>query len=303
MEFFGFLSILKESLQLLPRNKKLLALTSFLYFLISSILFSILNFKLKFLIHDISLKVSILSISTSNTFKITKILADIKEDFQILLTLYVALVIILFFISFLYAIATIILSFISYNNTNISLKDFVLRISRAFKYAIITGLYTKMFGIGYIFIILFLLSPLLISTSNIFLFSIAIFVGIISFFFFQYLSVVWILALIISVVEENYYGIKAIAKAGSLIKGKRLHGFILNVLFSIVSLLLYKSYLKMNLGAKGVINQTLVSLFLVNFSSLVSFLCLVAYTVLYFHCKKNHGEEVELQWNFEYSKV
>ncbi|XP_049412782.1 uncharacterized protein LOC125875790 [Solanum stenotomum] len=303
MEFyhiFGFLSILKESLQLIPRNGKLLALTCFLQILFSSILLSILNFELNFLFHDIILKTSILSTSIDDTFKLMEIIADIKEDFRIFLIIYVSILVSLSLISFLYTIATIILS----SNINISLKEFVLKISNAFKYAFITRLYTNMLSIGYFFIVLFLLSAISISSSNIFLFSIGIFVGIISFIFFLYLSIVWILALVISVIEEDCYGIKAIEKAGRLIKGNRLNGFMLNILFSIISSLLYLCYLKINKPNKRVINQILMSIFLVIISSLFNLLLLVAYTVLYSHCKKNHGEEeVELDGSFEYSKV
>ncbi|KAL3362712.1 hypothetical protein AABB24_012162 [Solanum stoloniferum] len=256
MEFyhiFGFLSILKESLQLIPRNGKLLALTCFLQILFSSILLSILNFELKFLFHDIILKTSILSTSIDDTFKIMEIIADIKEEFRIFLIIYVAILVSLSLISFLYTIATIILS----SNINISLKEFVLKISNAFKYAFITRLYTNMLSIGYFFIVLFLLSPISISSSNIFLFSIGIFVGIISFIFFLYLSIVWILALLISVIEEDCYGIKAIEKAGRFIKGNGLNGFMLNILFSIISSLLYLCYLKINKPNKGVLTRYL----------------------------------------------
>lgn len=302
MEFcdiFGFLSILKESLQLIPKSGKLFALTSFIYILFSSIFLSILNFELKSLLHDIILKASILSTSI-DTFKIMKFFADIKKDFRIILIIYVAILVVLFLLSFLYTIATIILS----NNLNISLKEFVLKISKAFKYAIITILYINMLSIGYFFIVLVLLSPILISFSNIFVFSIGIFVGVISFLFFLYLSVVWILALVISVIEEDCYGINAISKSGRFIKGNRLNGFMINILFSTISSLLYLSYLKYNKPNKRLINQTLDSIFLVIISSFFSLLLLVAYTVLYSYCKKNHGEEeVELDGNFEYSKV
>lgn len=298
-EIFGFLSILKESFQLIPRNGKLFALISFLYFLFSSILFTILTFELKFLIHDIFLKASILSTSLDDTFKIMKIFGDIKEDFRILLIIYVAILVVLYLISILYTIAIIILS----SNPKISLKELVLKISKAFKYAIITRLYTNMLGTGYFFMVLFLLSPILISSRNIILFSIGIFVGILSFLFFLYLSVVWKLALVISVIEEDCYGIKSIAKAGRLIKGNRLNGLMLNILFSIISSLLYLIFLKTRPN-KGVINQTIKTIFLDNISSLFNLLLLVAYSVLYSHCKKNHTEEeVELDGNFEYSKV
>lgn len=304
MEFyhiFDFLSILKESLQLIPKNGKLFALTSFLHILFSSILLAIMNFELKFLIHDIVLKASIMSTSIDDTFKIMKLFADIKEDFRIILIIYAAILVVLSLISLLYTIATIILS----SNINISLKELVLKVFKAFKHAIITRLYTTMFTIGYFFMVLFLLSPILISSSNIFLFSIGIFVGIISFLFNLYLLIVWMLALVISVIEEDCYGIKSIAKAGRLIKGNRLNGFMLNILFSIISSLLYLSYLKINNKPnKGVIDQTLKAIFLVIISSLFNLLLLVAYTVLYSHCKKTHGEEeVEFDGNFEYSKV
>lgn len=154
------------------------------------------------------------------------------------------------------------------------------------------------------FIVLFLLSPIFVSSSNIFLISIRIFVGIISFLFFLYLSIVWILALVISVIEEDCYGIKAIAKGGRLIKGNRLNGFMLNISFSIISSSLFLCFMKINKPNKGVINQIIMSIFLVIISSLFNLLLVVAYTVLYSHCKKNHGEEeVELDGSFEYSKV
>lgn len=47
----------------------------------------------------------------------------------------------------------------------------------------------------------------------------------------------------------------------------------------------------------------IVGVYLMIFLCLVDMLWLMSYTILYYHCKKNHGEEVELPWKKGYSEV
>ncbi|KAF8400420.1 hypothetical protein HHK36_013718 [Tetracentron sinense] len=45
--------------------------------------------------------------------------------------------------------------------------------------------------------------------------------------FYLYLVTVWVLSLVVSIVEEDCYGMKALGKARELIKGRKVPGFVL----------------------------------------------------------------------------
>ncbi|KAL2537258.1 uncharacterized protein Fot_18649 [Forsythia ovata] len=91
-------------------------------------------------------------------------------------------------------------------------------------------------------------------------------------------------------------------KAATVIKGKRLHGFMLNIFFNLLGLIVVQGY-RIILGEKGLLNLTIYGLFMMVFSSLGNLFLSVAYTVLYFQCKKIHGEEIELYRSIEYTKL
>ncbi|KAI8570165.1 hypothetical protein RHMOL_Rhmol01G0012200 [Rhododendron molle] len=118
----------------------------------------------------------------------------------------------------------------------------------------------------------------------------------------MYIAVVWDMASVISVIEKSCYGIQAIEKAEGLVKGKRLHGLTLTLLFTIVMAIISQSF-KVGPNQQSVSTQIICGFFATAFNCLVEMVYLLSYTVLYFQCKELHGEEVELEESLEYGTI
>lgn len=107
----------------------------------------------------------------------------------------------------------------------------------------------------------------------------------------RYVSVVGFLAMVVSVVEERFEGV--MERTEELVVGHRLHGFMLNlfVVFPIWNVFL--AY-RMFLDDKWLLNIATHGLLILNTSCLGNIFFGVTYTVLYFRCKKHHGQEIDL---------
>ena len=108
---------------------------------------------------------------------------------------------------------------------------------------------------------------------------------------------------VISVIEENCYGIEALGKASELIKGKRLLGFALNFLFTLIMAPVGHGFTMIRNDQKWVSTHIVIGFLLIGFTGLAMMLLYMSFTVLYFQCKKIHGEEIELQGSLKYSKI
>ncbi|KAL3535309.1 hypothetical protein ACH5RR_003770 [Cinchona calisaya] len=308
MEFLEVLSsvavILDESIKLLPKNGKLVALITTFSLLLLSASFLIFSFSSKFLLDDMLAKQSSFTTSSSsNPADYTTILSSIMEDFRLVVVVNVSYVLSTFIIKLFPETAIVILSAMSYTGKTLSFKELLLKVIRSWIRPFVTGFFTTLFAVGYFFFATAVASPMLVFSGTFFR-PIAILIGGIAYVFSLYLSVVWVMALVISVIEENCYGIKALGKAEALVKGKKLDGFIINIGFNLISLILFQGFRSI-IGEKWMgTHMTVFWLLLVNWSCLQMIFLLVTYTVLYFHCKKHHGEEVELlQGSFSYSKL
>ncbi|KAL2526415.1 hypothetical protein Adt_11469 [Abeliophyllum distichum] len=307
MEFhqhLGFLITLKETLKLLPRNGKLLLSVTLISLILSSIFFSIFNFSSFSLMRDMLAKESLFPITSSNSAQFSSKLRRIGENFPLVLTTYTAFVISYLAISFFSTITTVLVSSISYNSKKLTLKELSLKFVKTCPRIFITGLYTTFLVVGYIFCVISLSSPFVINVSDIStLIGTAFFLGILVYIFYLYISVTWIMALVVTVHEEEICGLQALGKSAEIVKGNRLNGFILNIFLNLLSLGIYLSYSMMIQGNKWVSGRTISGLFLVNFACLVKILTFVVYTVLYFQCKRKHGEEIELNGSTVYNKL
>ncbi|GFQ07414.1 hypothetical protein PHJA_002885500 [Phtheirospermum japonicum] len=228
---------------------------------------------------------------------------QLQEDLAIILVVEIAFFLASFIISFFSTFSTTLISAMSYKAKNLSLKELFSIICRKWTRPLITTFYVTAIVMGYFFVVSVLAAPLLVYRSKATL-SVAILIGVVAFVFYLYLSVSWVLAVVISVVEESY-GLKALGKAAALVEGKKLQGFLINVCFELLVLIIFCGY-KVVLGYKGswLLESSVMSrLFVVIFLGLVKIFVAVAYTVLYFKCKEDNGEEIELHGNIEYTKV
>lgn len=296
--------ILQESIKLLPKNGKLVALTIVPTLLFSSLFFLIFSFSYKSLFRDMLMRESMLPFTSADSAEFSSILARLREDFGLVLVVHHTFILAYCIISLLSVIATILVSAISHTDRILSSKDFILLVLRSWKRPLITGFHTTLLDIGYISFVLFMATPVMMFFSNSLdeaIFTICS-VGIVAYIIYLYLSITWVLGIVTSVIEEDRYGIQALGKAGELIQGKKVQGFILNAIFAVLAVVLFQGF-RIIRGHKWLVNETIFGLFLVNFSCLLRLLQFVGYTVLYFQCKKDHGEEIELQGEVEYTKI
>ncbi|OIT28476.1 hypothetical protein A4A49_59613, partial [Nicotiana attenuata] len=292
-KLFSFMGILKESIQLIPKNGKIMGLITMIYLLFTSIFFLIFKSMSDSLLRDMFIKESIIPISSANGSTIASLLSSIKENIKLVLVIDFAFIFSYFFISFFSTNAIILIFATSYFSETLSVKDLGIKIFRSCIRLFFTMFYTTILVIGYFFFCLSMSTPLF-SSMNDFLKVIAF--AILSYIFYLYISTVWILALVVSTVEEGCYGIIALGKAGKIIKGNEMKGFILNSLFNLLALMIFQATL--------IVHNMIIMLIMVNACCLLKVFQLVAYTVLYFDCKKNQGDEIiELQRSIDYSKI
>ncbi|KAL3535312.1 hypothetical protein ACH5RR_003773 [Cinchona calisaya] len=112
--------------------------------------------------------------------------------------------------------------------------------------------------------------------------------------YYFYLFSLWVLSLVISVLEENLSGIKAIYQANDLMKGKRLKGFGLMVLLMLVSAAMYMIFAFL-VDLSGTEKAKLVGKAIIILKiwpyCLMTFFVFVVYTLYYHECKKSHQVE------------
>nr|XP_019070330.2 uncharacterized protein LOC109120740 [Solanum lycopersicum] len=301
-KFFGFVRILKESIQLIPKNGKIMGFITIFYLLFTSIFFLFFKFTSDSLLRDIFIKESFIPISSINGSSLSNLLSSINKNLKLVLAIDFSLIFSYLFISIFSTNTIILISSISYYNKTLNFKDLGIKILKSCKRLIFTMFYTTIIVIGYFFFCFSMATPFL-ATSNLYDFSMVIIFAIIAYIIYLYLSIVWVMALVVSIVEEGNYGVMALGKARKIIKGNEMKGFILNVVFNLLALVIFWG--TQIIIKKWSVNKKNSMLILVNGSCLLKVFELVNYTVLYFHCKKEKGEEevIELQESIEYSKI
>ncbi|XP_059635787.1 uncharacterized protein LOC132277967 [Cornus florida] len=301
---FGSMEILRKSFKILFQSGRLMCIIASLTFLLYSLFYLANNFSIKPLTKDLAIKLISLYTTTPTSPNFINLLIGIKEDFGALLGLEWAFVLAYSILSLFSTVATILVSAETLcKNQNFSLHDLISRLRSSWMRPIVTSFHITLLGLGYTFIFLAVVIPILmILDPSVPSKPIAIVLAILATIFYVYLSVYWILALVITVMEESCYGIEALGKAATLIKGKRLLGFVLQFLFMLLSVIAVQGLRMINVKQSQV-NYTIIVLVMIFFGLLVKMFQFMAYTVLYFQCKKIHGEEIEVQGSIEYTKL
>ncbi|XP_051120730.1 uncharacterized protein LOC127244301 [Andrographis paniculata] len=106
-------------------------------------------------------------------------------------------------------------------------------------------------------------------------------------------SVGWMLAHVASVVEEISDAAVAAERGEALAEGQRLEGFMMNLFSNIVVCVCFVGFV-MIVGDRGALNITVYGLSFLVFMGLVKIYLSVVVTVFYFHCKKCHGEKIDI---------
>ncbi|XP_051127261.1 uncharacterized protein LOC127248781 [Andrographis paniculata] len=310
---FGFYAILIESFKLLPKNGKLTMLIAIFSIVMHSILSFLLFYCIDFLISDILVHLmpdptsfdpnnpTTFAPKTNSNFPLLN--PSFKKDLSFVLIVEIAYIVATLMVAFLSGISIIIVSIASYSAKSLSLKELLGCIRRTWTRPLITTLYIWLLTFSCLVFTSMLISPLLIYNTPPTI-MVAIVFGIGAYIFLLYLNVPWLLAIVISVAEENYSGLEALGKASTLIKGKRVHGFLINVSYCVFSMVVVGGCKMILLRNRWLSHHVMVYTFFVALLlHLTTLLAIVAYTVLYIRIKKIDGEDVELSGSILYAKL
>lgn len=244
-----------------------------------------------FMLHDmIVAKESMLPIVSSLVFKIV---SDVTKTTNDLPSAFVPLY---FIITFLSTSTAVTVTSHSSNGSSLTLRDLPSSVVKSSGRTLVTALYTTVSVVGFECLALYMAIPLLgssLRSSNVAARVAAVVYCGAAAGLYTYVCGVWILALVVSVVEEDGGGIAAFGKSAEIMKGRRLDAFLLNFLFGFFTyFVVFVSWILMMGGD----DWKIWGLFLVNFCCLIRVFTFVAFTVFYFRGKEELGQRAELQY-------
>uniref|UniRef100_A0A2N9HBX9 Transmembrane protein n=1 Tax=Fagus sylvatica TaxID=28930 RepID=A0A2N9HBX9_FAGSY len=300
----GFVGILKESNKIFLKNVKLMAFITLTILSLHSLLFLSYTFSIKPLINDFIINATFLQITTPGTSEYAKLLIAVKKDVKLFVGLEWIFILATSITSLFSASITILAAGVTHIGEDMSIKDLLLRIVKSWKRPFITGFYITLLDLGFGFLTWATLSSFMLFFEGPFTSSLPPYFWVIlslAMVFKSYLAVVWNLALVVSVLEERR-GIDALGRAGNLVKGLKLRGFFLNILFGLLSSVAVPGF-KLTNGKQSTALRVAIVLFFFNCLLVVTMFAMMAFTVFYYECKKNQGEEIESKESFEYTKI
>ncbi|XP_042509112.1 uncharacterized protein LOC122084735 [Macadamia integrifolia] len=270
------IGVLREAIKLPSKNRKLMA---------SATLLVLLPYFILALLHSIIAGPLIEVVEDSEDD------SRVQKEFKVLIGVELAFFVIFCVISLFGISVTICSSALTYLGKNVSLKELLLNIPVTWKRLLITALYVGLITVAYVLLVLLFIGAFaLIFTTGIIV-ALSGLVGFPAALFYLYMAAVFMLGLVISVVEEDCYGIKALERAIDLIRGSKIQGFCITVLLELLTgpisflfiLIIFDDDLEF------MIQMAFVSVATVVFC-ISRLFALVVYTVFYYGCKKSHGE-------------
>ena len=180
----------------------------------------------------------------------------------------------------------------AYTAKVLNFKEMLLSIRARWKRPLIT--FFCMFFISLVSISLFLIVFGLIAVLTDGSLSISLVIGLIIFSvgFYVYLSAVWTLSLVVSVLEENSSGMKAIDRATELMKGKKLQGCVLMLILLLASAVIYGTFALFAMKTqKSRLIWVAISVSRIWSFCLKKLFVFVVFTMFYHECKRSRPME------------
>ncbi|KAM7508392.1 hypothetical protein LguiA_018845 [Lonicera macranthoides] len=215
------------------------------------------------------------------------------KDIKILLVLELGALVLSFATLLFFSIATISSSSAAYTAKTLTLKDMLLWVRARWTAAFITTIYMTLISVAVFCLFSILLGMGSLLTHGLGSYSLkigtSVLVGVVCYI---YLSVSWMMSLVVSVVENECSGLKAINRAGEILKGKRLKACAVMVLFTIIASFVYMScFVVVGMLGKEGWARMVVRISSIWSLCLVKFFLFVVYTMFYHECNKCEKEE------------
>ncbi|KAJ9550817.1 hypothetical protein OSB04_014862 [Centaurea solstitialis] len=290
----GFFGIIRESLKTTSRNGKLLLPTLLLVFLASSQL----DFAQKYILAPVA-KDFVFQLAkhpnmvhdlTYNIDQTTYVgaLDDVRE----ILLVKLLILVISSVISLVFLVATVSSSSEAYTAKVLSRKDMFLKIKASWKRPLVTSFYMILltFGIISLYLISIGVTSILAVNSWAVVFFGAITLSIPVCYF--YVAALWMVSVVVSVLEEDFVGVKAIGRAAELMKGKKLQASLMMVLFAMFYGVVH---MMANCVTSHNLSQSTRMAITIPFTnglfSLLKLFMFVVFTVFYHERKTSHDEK------------
>ncbi|MQL71345.1 hypothetical protein Taro_003656 [Colocasia esculenta] len=298
------LQILHEAAKLTGRSWKPLLSIFLILLLPYSFVFLGNYLTITPLVLDMAKKLFMMSSKDPRSPEFRELLAAAVEDLRGITGAEVASMLVSNLLSLLLVMATVYTVAMAGRGIQVSLKDLLSRM-RTWKGPVATWLYIHLLGSGYTtaWFILIGVSAFL-SHGSVAVLAVSAVIAILAFLLLVYLQVVWNEGLVVSVVEGDFYGLAALGRASELIQGRRILGFRVNLIFMLMGVIWGGAYSFVNNLLPPSENMRLASqlIFLYANMLLIMFM-LAAYVVLYYECKKSHGEELVTGGGLVYTRV
>ncbi|CAO2827683.1 unnamed protein product [Amaranthus hypochondriacus] len=300
LQFLGFFGIIKESIKIILTCSKIFFQITLAFILPHSCLFLANNWVSMLLLSKITPNSSSLpnhqvGFSTYNNF--SNSMNSNQTTLWIIKLLYmiVSTILSLFIVSgVVYTVACI------YTRKSVTFRKVLSVVPKVWKRLMITFLCNFCIFFAFIFVFILILGIFLfiytmflmqkVTSGQV---GIYVIVGILTILFmvgFFYLVMVWQLANVISVME-NEYGFKALKKSKKLIKGKLGIAFSILLVINICAILISEMIKKfVGVGLVVKISYGIPSVML---WSLVTLFSVVAQTIFYLVCKSYHRESID----------
>ena len=201
---------------------------------------------------------------------------------------------------------TIYAAAISYTRRSASLKDLLSSIQ--WKKPIITSLYVSFIPIVYAILVIGLIKSINLITKEDAGEAWRVLIAVMAALLYIYLTSVSTLGLVVSVMDDECYGAKALEKAVKLSRGRKLQGFFLMLILELLSIPIYILFYVASSSDDddgedevGAVTDFGFGFIATILFCLVNMFSYVVFSVFYSECKKNSGEGIEMGIGHGYS--
>ncbi|KAL1366370.1 hypothetical protein HN51_014204 [Arachis hypogaea] len=284
LQFLNIPEILRESISIPKRSPKT-------FYLITLTLI----FPLSFAILAHSLFTHPLLAQLQNPYQDS---SQANHEWTLLLTIQFCYLLFLFAFSLLSTAAVVFTVASLYTNKAVSFSSTISAIPKVFKRLFITYLWVTllMFIYNFVFVISLVLLIIAIDTQNSILLFFAVIVILLLFLVAHvYITALWHLASVVSVLEP-IYGIAAMKKSYELLKGRIKYAAVLVSAYLVVCGIIggvFSGVVVHGGDSYGVFTRIVVGGFLVGVLVIVNLVGLLAQSVFYYVCKSYHHQGID----------
>lgn len=293
IQFLGFFGIFKESFNIIPTWRKIFSQITIALIIPLSFIY-LAHLQISHLIFSkIMRNEYILDRIPQGTPTYDNISGMVSSELIIFLTFKIGYFIFFLVLALLSTSAVVYTIASIYTAKDVSFKRVISVVPKVWKRLMVTFIWNFIILFAYnIVMILFFLLFIVMVGPGIMAAILIVLLVIIYFVGFVYVSVIWHLASVVSVLEENY-GLSAMLKSQDLIKGKMgISLLIFNFLYlSFFGIEL--TFEKLVVFGDGIWFRIWYAMLCLSLLSLLILLGLIIQTIIYFVCKSYHHENID----------